>query len=355
MRLRRLLPLALVIASCASTATTTTTTVVPTTTTTAPPVTTTTTDPGTTTTLPSEGEVVLPMARDTMPATWEEVLFIPYGETPDTLGTTLGGDGDGVHWGPEYGSQGPDGSWWILDLGKMRLAHFSAEGDYVGEVVVPTEMLVGGQYFQWTHPRTLADGTLLAARLSDGFTGFLRLRGGELDELALPVEVVPRADDGAFVYGFSFDESSSLYAIDPVAETAVRTEWMVSRAGNRFAVAMRGDAMTVELPDAGVTREFSFVAEELGGGAFVSVEVATGADGTLHFFLLGFPERDETFQLAGYMAMTGSGEVIAMEPMMNPFSPSDPGTPARLGVRPGGTEPTYMVIGTDGVRVYTRR
>lgn len=354
----RLLFLCLLVAACGGTATTTTTTTTTSTspTTTTPPLTTTTiVPPTTTTTLPSEGEVTIPVATETTSDQWEEAFFIPYGDTPETLGTSLGGDGGGILWGPEYGAQGPDGSWWFLDVGKLRLARFSSTGEYVEEVVIPTDLLVQGQYFQWTHPRVLADGTLLAARLAMETTGFLRLQDGSLDEVELSVEMIPRADDGQNLYAFSFDEDSTLYIVDPEAGTAEPTDWMVSRTGDRYRVSVRGHSMTVELPDAGAIREFTFVAAEIGGPAFVSVEVATGEDGTLHFFLLGFPERDERLQLAAYMAMSPEGEVLAFDPMMNPFTPSDPGTPVRLGVMPGGSTPTYMVIGTDGVRVYSRR
>lgn len=89
----------------------------PSTTTTLPDETTTTIDPG--------QPLVLPTALDRMPDTWEERFFIPYGETPDTLGTYLGGDGEGIQIGPDFGAQAPDGSWWFLDTAKLRLAHFS--------------------------------------------------------------------------------------------------------------------------------------------------------------------------------------------------------------------------------------
>ena len=86
---------ALLVIGCgrgASTTTITTSTTTPTTTTTTAP--TSTSQATTTTTLPP-GTYVLPVAAETMPASWTEVFLIPYGETPDSLGTSLAGDGEG--------------------------------------------------------------------------------------------------------------------------------------------------------------------------------------------------------------------------------------------------------------------
>jgi hypothetical protein len=355
MRLRLLLPLALVIASCAGTADTTTTTTAPTTTTTAPQATTTTTAPATTTTILDLS--VLPLATDEMPDTWVEAFFIPYGETPDTLGVSLGGDGEGIWWGPEYGAQAPDGTWWFLDPANFRVAHFSEAGAYLEEFVLPESMLVNGIYFQYSFPRVLDDGTVLASRLDGQSTNFLRIRNGVLDSFRIPYEMTPRADDGKNLYGFSFGEDSATIAVDPAAESAQVVEWFVGRDGSRFRLAGGVGGLRVELPDASpvVSLDLDFEAAEIGGPVYLTIEAATGVDGTLHLFLLGFPERDERLQLAGYMTISSDGQIIALEPMMDPFTPSDPGTPARLGVRPGMSDPWIMNIGTDGVRVYVRR
>jgi hypothetical protein len=366
MRIRHLLPLVLVVASCAGTATTTTpvpqtTSTVKTTTTTAEP---TTTAP-TTTTVPL-GEGVLPVALDQMPDTWVEAFFIPYGTTPDTLGTHLGGDGEGIWFGPEYGAQSPDGTWWFLDVANFRVAHFSEDGEFIDDVPVPETMLVNGVYFQYAFPKVMNDGTVLASRLGSEDTIFLRIReatrstptlGWVIDSFSVPVEMTPRADDGKVLYGFTFGEDSSLVSVDPSTETARPVDWFTTRNGQRFAVTAGADGLGVELPDLypPATIQLDFEAGEIGGPAYVMVEVATSADGTMHLFLLGFPERDERLQLAGYLTISADGEVGQVEPMINPFSISDPGTPTRLGVRPGTSDVTFMYIGDDGVRVFTRR
>lgn len=352
MRLRRILPLIVLIAACSPTAATTTTTAPPATTTTAPPATSTTAPPATTTSSTVDGELVLPVATEEMPDTWSEVFFIPYGETPDTLGTSLGGDGEGIFWGPEYGAQAPDGSWWFLDTAKLRLAHFGPDGSYIEEVPVPTEMLVNGTYFQWSFPKVMADGTVLAARITGG-THYVRYRDGALDGFEVPVAAVPRADDGEIIYAMDF-EDSSLWAVDPTAETAERTDFMRARDGSRYRVTVSPSTIHIDLVDAGITQDFVFEAGDLGGEAHLTIEVVTDHEGSLHFFILGFPAADETLQLAGYAKVSADGELIVLEEMMNPFTASDPGTPVRLGVTPGTTDPTYMVIGTEGVTLFTR-
>lgn len=350
---RPLLLLTLVLAACGSNTGPTTTTAPPTTTSVAPATTTTTLPPTTTTTTPIPlDDLVLPVAVESMPATWREVFFIPYGETPDTLGTSLGGDGEGIFWGPEYGAQAPDGSWWFLDTANFRLAHFDADGSYLDEVPVPAEMLVQGIYFQWTFPHVLDDGTVLGARITDG-THYLRYRDGKLDGFEIPVAAVPRASDGERLYAMDF-EDSGLWEVDPIAGTAEPTDFMRARDGSRFVVEVSPSTIHVDFLDSGIRQDLVFTAGEIGGGAHLSIEVVSDQEGSLHLFILGFPEADESLQLAGYAKLSTDGQLLVFEEMMMPFSISDPGTPRRLGVTPGTTTPTYMVIGDEGVTVYTR-
>ncbi len=349
--------LCVVLAACGpGDAATSTTVATPSTSTTTPPAPTTTVETTTTTTLP-EGVLVLPVALDTMPDTWVEAFQIPYGDTPDTLGTYLGGDGEGIQIGPDYGAQGPDGSWWFLDTAKFRLAHFSESGEYLGEVVVPESLLTDGIYFQYQLPRVLSDGTFLASRLAGSRTHFLRLRGNTLDSFSIPYEMTPRTDDGIILYGFSFDEDSTSLAVDPMVGAAGPVDWFLTRAGNRFRVAGGAAGLVVELPDAStpLVIEIQFEAGEIGGSVYTGLEVIGATDGTLHLFLLGFPERDESLQLAGYMTISAEGQVSAVEPIQNPFSTADTGSPSRLGVQPGTNRATYMIVSPDGVRVYVRR
>lgn len=351
-RIASLILIALVVAACTTDVTPSTTTIVMNGTTTSTLAPTTTTVAPTTTV--DTGPPVLPAALDHMPDTWVELFLIPYGETVDTLGTSLGGDGDGIFWGPEYGAQMADGTWWFLDSAKFRLAHFSAQGEYLDEIVLPESMLTGGIYFQYTMPRSLADGAFVASRFDLSETNFLVLRDGHLSDFNIPFEMSPATDDGQRIYGFSWD-TDEIIAVDPLTRASGVVDWMTTRGGNRFRATGGIGGLVVELPDAGTAVDIDFEADQIGGPVYLTLEVISDVDGTLHVFMLGFPERDESLQLAGYLTITADGQVSPVEPIMDPFTPSDPAIPARLGVRPGTTDVTFMNIGVDGVRVYGRR
>lgn len=345
---RRSALVVLLVVACGRGATTTTVT-------TAPSTTSTTSSPSTTTTALPEGTYVLPVAAAAMPNIWSEVFLIPYGETPDTLGTSLAGDGEGFLLGPDYGAQGPDGTWWFLDGAKQRIAHFGGDGDYIDAVEVPIVLLVDELYFQFQLPRILDDGTLVANRLDVGTT-ILRLLDGEFETTLLDRQFIPRTDDGVLLYGFDIADTSTPLEVDPAAGIASETEWFKARNGNRFHIAAAPGQLTISLPDASpqVEHTLTFEADEVGGSAFLALEVASGEDGTLHLFILGFPERDESLQLAGYMTIASDGALGALEPMRDPFTTADPGSPSHLGVRPGASDPWIMFIDEDGVRVFGR-
>jgi hypothetical protein len=84
------------------------------------------------------------------------------------------------------------------------------------------------------------------------------------------------------------------------------------------------------------------------------IEVETGVDGTLYLLFYGAPASDETLGVGGFLAIAPGGTVGEVEPITEPSSPSDPGSPARLGITPGTSTPWLMVVGIDGVHVFTR-
>ena len=111
-------------ASTSSTAPDTTTTVVDTTTTT-----------GVTSTPAAEQTVTVALSPfSEMGPGWTEQVF-PYGEGEESLGTSPGGEG--LMFGPDYGTQTTDGTWWFLDAAKQRIAHFAADGTYLDQVLMP--------------------------------------------------------------------------------------------------------------------------------------------------------------------------------------------------------------------------
>ncbi|MCI0544603.1 MAG: hypothetical protein L0Z49_09210 [Actinobacteria bacterium] len=353
--------LALVAVSCSPGATTTSTT----TTTPPTPETTTTTIPGTTTTLTGPGTTQAAQPVDQMVTVllapfsemgpgWTETYF-PYGDDPEHLGTSIGGDG-GLLLGPEYGSQAPDGSWWFFDGANLRLAHFAEDGSYLDSVPVPEDLLTDGIYFQYQMPQVLDDGSLSGfGFLGEASSAILRLVDGVASSFMVESDVAWALTDGESLYGLSFSDRLP-YRLDVAEQSLEQVEWLGARDGSRFMLTVDNESneVRVDLPDAGVNRTLQMrFSEDPEVPAFVAIEVETGVDGSIHILFYGAPQSDDTLGIGGFLSIGADGAVGEVEPIVDPFSPSDPGSPAHLGVRPGTSTPWIMVIGEDGVHVYT--
>jgi hypothetical protein len=318
-----------------------------------------TTTPETTTTTPTspEGrdldvdELVVPAAVDAMPDAWQQRFVIGYGTGKQLLGTAPGGDSGSLDIGPEYGAPGPDGSWWFLDAAKARLAHYDSGGHYLEQVRIPRTMLVGGRYFQWQLPHVLADGTLVAARQTPDGTSLLRLRDKVLDEIPVDGMFAPTYDDGVRLYGFG--GRGKLVVVDPADGSLKPTRVLETPSGTSFSIGVTGRGLRLDLPASGVSKMFP-VSTSSGAPAHVGVQVRAGADGALHLFLVGSGEDDESVQLVGATLVSRSGQVAEVEGLTNPFSETDPGSPAQLAMAPGSSTPILVYVLPDGVHVYER-
>ena len=322
---------------------TTTTTLVPT-----------TSNPISTTTMISSepvAEWVMQPALEEIPEGWMLSFAIPYGDEIEALGSAPGGDG--LTLGPDYGAQAPDGTWWFLDAAKKRLAHYDDEGAYLDQVVLGEDLLVDGVYFQYQLPRVLADETVVASRFEVDATELLTLRDGLLGIVGVPAVVAIATDDGVSLYGFD-SEGAGQVAIDPKTGAVTPTQWFSTQSGSRYRVAVDTGEITVELPDQGVVHVVPVTSSLGPGDVHVSVELATGSDGTIHLFALGISESDEQVQLAGYTSISPDGTLHRMEPGIDPFTPADPGSPSHLGVAYGRAAPWLMVVSEVGVLVYVR-
>jgi hypothetical protein len=78
------------------------------------------------------------------PARWDRLAMIPFGSVESRLGLELPPLHTSVPLVPRSFTIAPDGTLWILDAIKHRVAHYSATGTYLGDV--------GGLFFDRFHP-----------------------------------------------------------------------------------------------------------------------------------------------------------------------------------------------------------
>lgn len=285
---------------------------------------------------------------------WTEQVFA-YGETEDTLGTAPGGSEGSLMIGPEYGVQAVDGTWWFMDAAKRRFAQFDGDGTYLSSAELPTELLVDGQYFQWQMPQALDDGSVVISGFrGEASSSLLRFAGGQFTETVVDASVPWALTDGVLLYGFSAADGSP-HSLDPAADLPVEVEWFLARDGSRFMVSVSGSEVTVELPEAGVTKTLQLrYSDDPTVEAMAGIEVESTEDGSIHILAYGVPGTDETLDIGGIVTISPQGHVADSQPIVSPFSASDPGSPAHLGVRPGTDTVWMMVVDVDGVHVYTR-
>lgn len=287
----------------------------------------------------------------TLPSSWSELLTIPYGEEPEQLGTSPGGDGEGIEWGPSYGTQLPDGTWWFLDTAHYRLAHYTETGDYLGELPIPKKYLHMGMYQQWSRPLALRDGTLVMQSTTIDEPALLLMSPQEkLSKVPLPENVSIEATDGTFIYGF--DEDNHIVQVDRKGKLK-RTGTFVDQSGADFNLAVRSGYVKLTRP--GLTLDLPVTAVGSTSTVQPAIEGVIGTDGVLNLLVAGFVEDipGDITEVAGFVRIDATGRGL-VEPVRPLSSESDPADGLRLGVRLGDSRPWLMVIDPDAVRVYRR-
>jgi hypothetical protein len=79
------------------------------------------------------------------PARWKRLAMIPFGPIESNLGLERPPTHTSVPLMPRSFTVAPDGTFWILDAVKHRVAHYSSTGTYLGDV--------GGLFFDRFHPQ----------------------------------------------------------------------------------------------------------------------------------------------------------------------------------------------------------
>lgn len=315
-------------------------------------ITTSTAETMTTSTTEAPGDKIALTAPSPMGAAWTELFTLAYGDAPEHLGTSLGGDGEGIMWGPDYGTEMPDGTWWFLDAAHLRLAHFDEVGSYLGEVVLPEQYLAQGQYFQYQRPQALADGTLVLSSSTPGAPGLLLLTpDGAISLVPLASYVGIRANDGRCLYGF--DEAGAPVRVDPSSGTIEWVTDFAGQGGEQYSITVGEGTLRILRPGADLDlRVESTTDPEV--AVHPMVEAAMGADGALSILVIGLVEESpgDISTVIGFFRVDPEGRMTPVAAVREPSGPSDPGTGDHLGIRYGSDQPWLMFIDGDAVRVY---
>ncbi len=283
---------------------------------------------------------------------WTRIQKLTYGTGASKLGTSPGGEGLMI--GPEYGVQVPDKTWWYADAAKLRLAHYSDGGTYLGQVKLPAKYLDQGVYFQWDRPIALADGTVVLSSTTIDSPALLKLSpAGKLSRVTLSGFVTIVVTSGASLYGF--DESGDRVRVNPKTGSLTPVTMFKGQGGQLFDVSVGTGHINVTRP--GVRLRLNLVdPDHPSTPVHPSVEVVVGADGKLWIYATGVVEvsPEEAYDVVGVFSVTAGGAVSAVGPSRVWYSAADPGDGQHLGMRYGSSRPTLMFIDTGAVRVYRR-
>ncbi|AQP43587.1 hypothetical protein [Tessaracoccus flavus] len=280
---------------------------------------------------------------------WGETLALPYGEFPGQVGVSPGGDG--LEWGPSYGTQLPDGTWWILDTAHLRLAHYAEDGRYLDDALIPEEHLALGSYVQYQSPQALADGSVVLQSTTIDNPGLLRFSADAgFTRLDLPVHVGVRATDGRRLFGFN--EAGAQVRVDPLNGDVAPVETFAGQAGAPYRLDVQPGLLHVQRGDLKLRIPLQS-ADEPAATVHPAVEAVTGSDGVLHILVTGIIEHadGEASDVSGLLSIDeeGRGTVQSVRPLT---SSADPGDGAHLGIRLGNDRPWLMTVDDDALRVY---
>jgi putative cell wall-binding protein len=303
----------------------------------------------------SVDELRLPARGDRVGPSWRRAFTIPYGPGVDRLGTEPGGDGQGLVVGPQHGAQAGDGSWWILDVAKLRVAHFDERGRHLGQVALGPDVLRDGRYMPYERPRVLADGSVVATALTgDDRTEVLVVREGRAQRLVWPQPLHVVDDDGTRLYGVDV-RTGAAFAADLASGRMTPVSAFRGRDGQPYTVTATRGQLRVTRPAVGQSRSLPVLAAPPPGGpAGYAVQLATGSDGEIHLFLEGYATTHPNPAVGGITTVRADGTVAPAEPVLRDDPRMLRTMGAWVGTRPGTSEAWLMVVEIDGLHVYRR-
>lgn len=285
-------------------------------------------------------------------STWKRIAKIGYGTAASKLGTSPGGEN--LMLGPDYGVQVPDKTWWYLDTAKLRLAHYSDSGRYLGQVKVPAKYLTQGIYFQWATPFALADGTVVLTSIGPSPSLLLLSPAKKLSRVNLSRFFSPAVTDGHSLYGF--DEDGASVRVKPRTGAMTAVSSFKGQGARTFSIVTKSNHIIVKRP--GVNLRINLVDPAHPAiPVHPAVGAVMGANGKLWILATGIVELSPTdaYDVVGLFSVSSSGAVSAVEPVRTLYSDSDPGSGHHLGIRQGSSRPTLMFIDTDAVRVFRKK
>ena len=282
---------------------------------------------------------------------WTRIAKIGYATATTKLGTSPGGEG--LVFGPDYGVQLPDKTWWYADAAKLRLAHYSDSGAHLGQVKLPTRYLAQGVNFQWSNPVALADGTVVLTSTTINSPGLLLLSPGHIfarvnlarfvnvvvtDGHSLPLRRNPQVGEGAAPDGCDQHRHQ-----------------IQGQGGRSFTISVATGRLSVRRP--GVNLRLNLVEPAHPSTPIQpAIEAVVGADGKLWILASGIVEVSPgtAHDVVGLFSVSVTGALSAVSRVRSLFSDSDPRGGHHLGIRQGSSKPTLMFIDTDAARVYRK-
>lgn len=282
---------------------------------------------------------------------WTRRARIDYGTATAQLGTSPGGDG--VTWGPDYGVQVPDKSWWYADAAKLRLAHYSEAGAYRGQVTLPKKYLTSGIYFQWNNPIALANGSVVLSSTSSSPGLLVLSKSQKLKRVSLTRYVHATVTDGVFLYGF--DENNHKVRVNPKTGAIKGVSSFTGQGGRSFTISIATGRIVVKRPGVNLRLKVVDPAHPT-VAVHPAVEAVMGADGNLWILATGIVETSpgNAHDVSGLFSVSVAGVVSPVYKLRTLTSDSDPGDGQHLGMRLGDSKPTLMFIDNDAVRVYQK-